>query len=218
MGCVWSQGESGHVAGAELWSCHLLLSLAGSHVGGQNKSIWKLLATKPGGQWQLIQRPPCHFRCSQESKMPAAKGPCQVTPSCRHNLKLSLPAFHKNSRLPSPRASTKWLGSNLFNCEKSLTIYQDSLSTVSVKMLVKMFAILTVEEMGLCRWWRWVGSLNRRPKWRHFQGQKRDIYNVCSFYQQRAGVGEKAFQEAVGLSHWHIWVLAEDKILNCKWL
>lgn len=36
---------------------------------------------------------------------------------------------------------------NLFNCEKSLTMYQDSLSTVSVKMLVMMFPILTVEEM-----------------------------------------------------------------------
>lgn len=49
MGCVWSQGESGHVAGAELWSCHLLLSLAGSHVAGQSMGIWKLLATELGG-------------------------------------------------------------------------------------------------------------------------------------------------------------------------
>lgn len=30
---------------------------------------------------------------------------------------------------------------NLFNCEKSLTMYQDSLSTVSVKMLVNMLLV-----------------------------------------------------------------------------
>ena len=78
-----------------------------------------------------VQRLPCHFRFSQESKMPAALCPSQVIPSCRLNLMLSLSVFHKT---PSSSGihEVAWL-INRFNCEKSLTMYQDSLSTVSVK-------------------------------------------------------------------------------------
>lgn len=41
-------------------------------------------------------------------------------------------------------------------------MYQDSLSTVSVKMLVKMFAILTVEEKGLHLQMTEVGGLSEQ--------------------------------------------------------
>lgn len=95
-------------------------------------------------------------------------------------------------------------------------MYQDSLPTVSAKMLVKMFAILTVEEKGLHLQMTEVGRLSEQEAKEETLPRPEETFITYAPSTDRAGVGEKAFQQAVGLSHWHIWVLAEDKILNCR--
>lgn len=77
----------------KLWVCRLPLSPASSYVAtpSQSISMWNLACHEAWRTGTPIRRLPCHFRFSQESKMPAAQCPSQVTPSCRHSV---LPRSH----------------------------------------------------------------------------------------------------------------------------